>query len=103
MEATGQGGNALDLLKITLAQKLSFPFASFVAVLIALPLAVAFGHRGRTLGIALSFVLMFAYYLMLSAAAALGRNEAINPYLAAWIPNIILGIIGAAMIRRVGS
>jgi lipopolysaccharide export system permease protein len=46
---------------------------------------------------------MFAYYLMLSAAAALGRNEAINPYLAAWIPNIILGIIGAAMIRRVES
>ncbi len=103
MEATGQGGNALDLLKITLAQKYSFPFASFVAVLIALPLAVAFGHRGRTLGIALSFLLMFAYYLMLSAAAALGRNEAINPYLAAWIPNIILGIVGAYMIRRVES
>ncbi len=103
MEATGQGGNALDLLKITLAQKLSFPFASFVAVLIALPLAVAFGRRGRTLGIALSFLLMFVYYLMLSAAAALGRNEAINPYLAAWIPNLILGIVGAIMIRRVGS
>jgi lipopolysaccharide export system permease protein len=103
MEATGQGGNALDLLKITLAQKLSLPFASFVSVLIALPLSVAFGRRGRTLGIALSFLLMFIYYLLLSAAAALGRNEAINPYLAAWIPNMIFGAVGAIMILRVES
>ncbi len=58
MEATGQGGSAFDVKKITLAQKLSFPFASLIAVVIALPLAVRFGKKGRTLGIALSILLV---------------------------------------------
>jgi lipopolysaccharide export system permease protein len=101
MQVTGQGGQALDVLKITLAQKLALPFASMIAVVIALPLAATFGKKGRTLGIALSILLFFVYYLIMSAFAALGKNEALNPYLASWIPNLILGVAGAIMFRRV--
>jgi len=100
MEATGQGGAALDVKKITLAQKLSFPFASLIAVVIALPLAVRFGKKGRTLGIALSILLFFVYFIMMSAFVALGRNGALNPYLSAWIPNAIMGAAGAFMFWR---
>jgi lipopolysaccharide export system permease protein len=53
------------------------------------------------LGIALSILLFFVYYLMMSAFSALGKNEAMNPYLAAWAPNIIMGAAGAFMFRRV--
>jgi lipopolysaccharide export system permease protein len=101
MESTGQGGAALDVKKITLAQKFSFPFASFVAVLIALPLAVRYGRKGRTLGIALSILLFFAYFIMMSAFVALGRNGAFNPYLAAWIPNVVMAIAGTFLFWRV--
>jgi lipopolysaccharide export system permease protein len=105
MQATGQGGQALDVLKITLAQKLAFPFASVIAVLIALPLAAQLGKKGRNLGVsmgvALSILLLFVYYLMMSASSALGKNEALNPYLAAWLPNVIMGTAGAVMFRRV--
>jgi lipopolysaccharide export system permease protein len=105
MQATGQGGSALELLKITLAQRLAFPFASFIAVVLALPLAAQIGKKGKNLGmalgIALSILLLFIYYLMMSAFSALGKNEAMNPYLAAWAPNIIMGAAGAFMFRRV--
>jgi lipopolysaccharide export system permease protein len=101
MEATGQGGAVLDVKKITLAQKLSFPFASLIAVVIALPLAVKFGRKGRTLGIALSILLFFVYFIMMSAFVALGRNGALNPYLSAWIPNAIMGAAGAILFWRV--
>jgi lipopolysaccharide export system permease protein len=105
MQATGQGGSALDVLKITLAQRLAFPFASFIAVVLALPLAAQIGKKGKNLGmalgIALSILLFFVYYLMMSAFSALGKNEAMNPYLAAWAPNIIMGAAGALMFRRV--
>jgi lipopolysaccharide export system permease protein len=101
MEATGQGGSVLDVKKITLAQKLSFPFASLIAVVIALPLAVRFGKKGRTLGIALSILLFFVYFIMMSAFVALGRNGALNPYLSAWIPNAIMGATGAILFWRV--
>jgi lipopolysaccharide export system permease protein len=101
MEATGQGGQTLDVRKITLAQKLSFPFASLIAVVVALPLAVRFGKKGRTLGIALSILLFFVYFIIMSAFVALGRNGALNPYLSAWIPNAIMGAVGALLIWRV--
>jgi len=100
MELTGQGGTALGLLKVTLAQKLSFPFASFVATLLALPLAVGVGKKGRTLGIGLSIMLLFVYYLLSAAFAAVGRNGAMNPYLAAWLPNILMGGTGTALFLR---
>lgn len=101
MQATGQGGSALDVLKITLAQKLAFPFASFIAVLIALPLAARLGKKGRTIGIALSILMLFAYYLMMSAFSALGKNAALNPYLAAWLPNVIMLGAGSYLFYRV--
>ncbi len=97
----GGGGTALEILKITLAQKLALPFASFVAVLISLPLAAQLGKRGRVIGIALAILLLFGYYLMMSAFAALGKNGAVNPYLAAWIPNIVMGGVGLYLFRRV--
>lgn len=100
MRETGQGGPALGLLRITLAQKFAYPFASFIAVLIALPLAVRFGKKGRTLGIALSVVVLFVYYAISAITAAFGRNDVINPYLAAWIPNLLMGSAGAALIVR---
>jgi lipopolysaccharide export system permease protein len=105
MEATGQGGAALDTLKLTLAQKLAMPFAAFISVLIALPIASRIGTRGRSLGkgigVALSILLLFVYYILMSAFLALGKNEALNPYLAAWMPNIIMGTTGAVMFWRV--
>ncbi len=105
MEATGQGGQTLDVLKITLAQRLAFPFAAFIAVVLALPLAAMIGRQGKSLGtalgVALSVLLLFVYYLMMSAFSALGKNDAVNPYLAAWAPNIIMGTAGVLLFRRV--
>jgi lipopolysaccharide export LptBFGC system permease protein LptF len=34
---------------------------------------------------------------MMTAAAAFGRNDAIDPYLAAWLPNIIMGSAGVVL------
>ena len=97
-KATGQGGSDLATREITLAQKLSYPFASFIAVLIALPLAVRFGKKGRALGIALSIMMLFVYWGLGAMSAAFGRNDTINPYLAAWAPNILVAIAGGYLL-----
>jgi len=105
MAATGQGGAALDTLKMTLAQKLAQPFSAFVSVLIALPLAASAGKRGRSLGkglgVSLSILLLFVYFVLTAVFAALGKNAALNPYLAAWMPNLIIGGAGAFMFWRI--
>ncbi|MBV8489966.1 MAG: LptF/LptG family permease [Candidatus Eremiobacteraeota bacterium] len=98
LQAQGIGGTALGSLQINLADKLAWPFASLVGVLIAVPMAMRFGKRGRMMGVALALVLFFVYFLMTTASAALGRNGALNPYLAAWLPNIIFGTAGALLL-----
>ncbi|HEY5425047.1 MAG TPA: LptF/LptG family permease [Candidatus Tumulicola sp.] len=98
LQSQGIGGTALGNLQINLADKLAWPFACIISVLLAVPLALRFGKRGRTLGIALAVVLFFIYYLMISAAAAFGRNGAINPFLAAWLPNIVMATAGTALL-----
>lgn len=98
LQSQGIGGTALGNLQINLANKLAWPFACFIGVLLALPLAMRFGKRGRTLGIALAVIAFFIYYLMTSAAAAFGRNGAIDPFIAAWVPNIVMGTAGAVLL-----
>jgi lipopolysaccharide export system permease protein len=98
LQSQGIGGTAMGNLQINLADKLAWPFACFIGVVVALPLALRFGKRGRTLGIALAIIAFFVYYLMTSAAAAFGRNGAINPFVAAWLPNVVIGIAGAILL-----
>ncbi|HEY0615627.1 MAG TPA: LptF/LptG family permease [Candidatus Elarobacter sp.] len=97
---TGQGGTDLAVRELTLGTKYAYPFAAFIAVILAVPLAVKFGKRGRTLGIVLSIVGLFGYYAMVALAGAFGKNGALDPYLAAWLPNIITAAIGATLVWR---
>ncbi|MBV8370611.1 MAG: LptF/LptG family permease [Candidatus Eremiobacteraeota bacterium] len=97
---TGQGGTDLAVRELTLGTKYAYPFAAFIAVILAVPLAVRFGKRGRTLGIVLSIVGLFGYYAMVALFGAFGKNGALDPYLAAWLPNIITGMAGAILCWR---
>jgi LPS export ABC transporter permease LptG len=98
LQAQGIGGSALGSLQVNLANKLAWPFASFIGVVLAIPLAMRFGKRGRTLGVAMAILAFFVYFLMTSAAAALGRNGKIDPVFAAWLPNIIMGATGVILL-----
>jgi len=47
--------------------------------------------RGRSWGIALSIAIFMVYYILLSAADSMGETGKLNPALAIWIPNMVLG------------
>jgi lipopolysaccharide export system permease protein len=98
LKSQGVGGEALGNLEVNLADKLAFPFSAVVSVLIALPMAIRFGKKGRAMGMALAIVAFFIYYVMAQAAAAFGGTGRMNPYLAAWLPNIVFGVAGLALL-----
>jgi lipopolysaccharide export system permease protein len=97
---TGQGGTDLAVQELTLGTKYAYPFAAFIAVILAVPLSVMFGKRGRLLGIVLSIVALFVYYGMVALAGAFGKNGALDPYLAAWLPNIVTAAAGSVLVWR---
>lgn len=98
LRSQGVGGEALGNLELNLADKFAFPFAAVVSVLIALPMAIRFGKKGRAMGMAMAIVAFFVYYVMIEAAAAFGSTGRMNPYIAAWLPNVIFGTAGLALL-----
>ena len=50
------------------------------------------------LGIALSIFVIFVYYILNAMAAAIGRNGTLDPYLAAWLPDIFFALAGGVMV-----
>lgn len=98
LRSQGVGGEALGNLELNLADKFAFPFSAVISVLIALPMAIKFGKKGRAMGMAMAIVAFFIYYVMTEAAAAFGSTGRMNPYLAAWLPNFMFGTAGLAML-----
>ncbi len=98
LQAQGVGGEALGSLQVNLADKLAFPFSALVAVLLALPLAIMFGKKGRMMGIAMSIIAFFVYFILSEAAAAFGSTGRVNPYIVSWVPNLVFGLGGLALL-----
>lgn len=89
-----------NILTLELWRKFSIPFACLLLGLIGLPLGLMMRARGRSWGIALSLAIFIAYYILLSAADSLGETGKLNPVLAIWIPNVVLGVTTFILLWR---
>lgn len=90
----------LNSLEVEVQKKFSIPAACLVFVLVGAPL----GMRARKSGIAVAFVsiLFFVfYYLCLAGGEELADRRLVTPWLAMWIPNIVIGAIGLYLTLRV--
>lgn len=86
--------------KVDLYMKISYPFANFIIVLFGAPLASRKRRSGPALGFAIALLISFVYFLFLRTGQVLGHKGDINPWIAAWIGNIVFGIGGiVAMIK----
>ena len=65
-------------------------------VLLAIPFAVRHGRGG---GLALSFGLTmligFGYWFMLAFSSSLGHSGALPGWIAAWLPNLTMTMVGS--------
>jgi lipopolysaccharide export system permease protein len=46
----------------------------------------------------LSIVIIFVYYIIMALGRALGDGGRIAPIVGAWLPNILIGIVGLILI-----
>ena len=81
-------------------EKISLAFSCFVLMLFGIPLAIITRRREKSINFGIAFLIVGVYYLMLLGSEALGMQGYLNPRIAMWIPNIILGAIGAVSTYR---
>lgn len=85
---------------VDLYLKLSFPFANLIILIFGLPLLANARKGGTAVGFAVSLLVCFIFWGMLQTARALGHNATMSPLLAAWLPNVVFGLIGGVLLHR---
>lgn len=96
-------GISTDRLEVRYNQRFAIPWASVVFVLVGAPLAISHHRASSSVGVGLSVLIIFVYYVLLSLGQALGDGGELSPVLSAWLPNIILGGVGTILCLRAPS
>jgi len=91
-------------LMVEIQKKYSIPAACIVFVLIGVPLGVRSRRGGLAIGGGFSIVFFLIYWAFLIGGEHLSDRKLMEPWLAMWLPNIIVGFAGiwltARMIRE---
>src|SRR5574344_1844916 len=87
-------------LEISLYDKIALPLMTLVLVLICVLLAITPPRVRYNRGFLFSILLIFAYYLIRTLSMSFGEAGSLSPFLAAFLPNIILTLAGIALYYR---
>lgn len=98
LQMLGRGGVDARQVAVDYYFKFALPLACVVFALIGAPLSLLSARSGRFLGVAVAIVLVFGYYVIMSTARALGKTGVLDPALAAWLPNLVFGVLGTLLI-----
>ncbi|MCK4235198.1 LPS export ABC transporter permease LptG [candidate division WOR-3 bacterium] len=86
---------------VELYTKISFPFVTFIIIILGAPLSADTRRSGLAFGFGLSLLISFIYWGLLQVSKAYGIKGNVPPVLAAWLPNIIFAAIGIFLIIRI--
>lgn len=87
-------------LEAELYQRVTVPLASLIFALIGVPLGLQPTRNSSSAGFAMSIIIIFIYYALMTMGNALARGNVIEPLLAVWIPNIVGLIAGGILLHR---
>lgn len=81
-------------------EKIALAFSCLVFILLGSSLAIITRRREKAINFGMSFVIAGIYYLLLIGSEAISLQGYVNPAIAMWLPNIILGTIGTILTYR---
>lgn len=82
-------------------EKIALAFSCLIFILLGSSLAIITRRREKSINFGIAFMIVGIYYLLLMGSEALSLEGHINPALAMWIPNMILGAIGFVLAYRI--
>ena len=81
--------------------KIAFPFANFIVVLFGIPFSSIRRRSGLGVEFGIAVAICFSYMIFLKLSQAFGYNGDIDPFLTAWMANIIFLAAGIYNLWRV--
>jgi len=93
-------GTATYKDRVEFHQRFALPFACIAFAFVGLPLGVSTTRGSKSMGLILSLILMFLYYLGFMGGTKLASDSNFSPFLGAWIPNLVFLLVGIFMMSR---
>lgn len=93
------GGDTRELL-VELANRYSFPFASFVISFLGLALGGRYVRGTSAVSLGVCVLLGYGYYVVQASFEAMSSNGFLNPFVGGWIPNIIFLVVGIYLMNK---
>lgn len=87
--------------RIELHRRLALPAACLVLALVGIPLGLSSRRGGKSMGVVLTVLLVFIYYMLFVAGISMARQGRLAPGPAVWLGNIVFLLAGLALLVRV--
>jgi lipopolysaccharide export system permease protein len=100
VKSNSAAGAGYNEFAVELMERFSIPLAVFLMGLIGVPLGAQLRSGGRLTGIIVSLLIFLFYYLSLVGMRNIGETGKLSPFIAPWIPVILLAAICVLLIRR---
>lgn len=82
---------------VELYDKIALPLTTIAFVLLGVPLAITPPRVRYNRGFLFSILIIFAYYMVRAFSISLGEAGSMAPFFAAWLPNIVLTVLGVLL------
>jgi len=101
IERARTSGLSINESIVELHQRFALPMSALLFVLVGGTVSLMFGSKSRSTGIIIGLLIIGLYQGTYFWMQALGRRGGMNPVLAAWIPNLLFGLLGLLLFLRV--
>jgi len=89
---------------VELHYRLALPIASLVLTLVGIPLGLSTRKGGKAVGVVLTILIVFVYYILMAFGLGFAKQGRLNPAIGLWLANVAFAAAGALMLfhlRRV--
>jgi len=96
-----RSGADVNVLRVDRMLRIAIPITCIVILLFGAPLATSTQRGGAAYGVGVSLATTVIFLMLIQLTKGIGGKGMIPADLAAWLPSIIFGIVGAILIARV--
>lgn len=100
IEALERSGGDGRQLTVERALKIAVPFTCIIIAVFAAPLVVSAPRASGAFGVAVSLGTTIMFLLLVQLSRAIGSGGGVPPELAAWLPNMLFGVLGVFFMRK---
>lgn len=100
MELFGRSGFDISVFAVDYHLKVAVPYASLVLAFLGLPFATLMARSGKLLGLGASLILILIFFVSQVVFRTFGINGLLDPFWAAWAPNVVFLLLGGILSFR---